>query len=702
MKKIFGSVVLFFMICNSANASCLPTLIDNPIELNLVMKISEFDYNHTEKDFVEFYVSNPKALDSSKIEVILDGKNIWKNELLTNYNVAYADLVSTTEQIFLKYDGIYVDAVCWSNGTIPQSEVLDMELFDDLNFGECLDYGKLSKSQSYSKINLLGNNIQENWLITFNNTLGFENNFVYEDIYVEILLTSGSLYGVESTKVNFDSKIDNPDGLKLSYNWLLDGVSFSDKANPSEMKIEGKGIYEIKLVVTDEYGKTYMDKTIVIIESKQVSKQPEGNSENSGSSNDSDSNETSPNQTLDDLQDFQLENDYEKYKGLVISALLPNPEGSDTGKEWIEIFNNSSFDVNLKGWVLDDMEGQSKPYTFTTDRWVKQGEKVQIFDSESKLVLNNDTDQARLFSPDGKLFDMIEYKNPKSGEVIYAKTVSEIVGEDEGIDEASNSEKTVAATTKNTNVAKAKNTSDSSAIKWDGKWIKVTEVFPNPEGNDSGKEWIEIYNDNNSVVDLTGWIVKINTKNVKLDGNIDAKTYKTISINGISNASAKFGLISPDGKEIQSFSYDKSVEGYSFALIGENFEWTKFASPNSENPIIQKSNGVIQELNLPEFEIIINDTRMFFDEKLKPKVKVGDEVAYSFVNFEGQVYLVSIEANSDLATIMGKVQEENQKLNNTFGWLFWLQICMAMLVVITVLIFRKPILDFAKTKLQEI
>lgn len=44
---------------------------------------------------------------------------------------------------------------------------------------------------------------------------------------------------------------------------------------------------------------------------------------------------------------------------LVLSELLYDPAGSDTGKEWIELYNPTAYAVNLSGWMLEHWDGES-------------------------------------------------------------------------------------------------------------------------------------------------------------------------------------------------------------------------------------------------------------------------------------------------------------------------------------------------------
>ncbi len=50
--------------------------------------------------------------------------------------------------------------------------------------------------------------------------------------------------------------------------------------------------------------------------------------------------------------------------GIFINEFLPSPEGPDVEGEWIEIFNQNSFEVDLSGWQLQDMEGKIRTILF--------------------------------------------------------------------------------------------------------------------------------------------------------------------------------------------------------------------------------------------------------------------------------------------------------------------------------------------------
>lgn len=59
----------------------------------------------------------------------------------------------------------------------------------------------------------------------------------------------------------------------------------------------------------------------------------------------------------------------------------------------------------------------------------------------------------------------------------------------------------------------------------------INEFELNPEGTDSGNEWVELYNPGTTNIDLTGWTLKNNDDDIQtLSGNIESKGYMAITL----------------------------------------------------------------------------------------------------------------------------------------------------------------------------
>jgi PKD repeat protein len=98
---------------------------------------------------------------------------------------------------------------------------------------------------------------------------------------------------------------------------------------------------------------------------------------------------------------------------VIISEFIPNPEGSDTENEWIELFNQSNQIANLTNWQLDDQEDGSSPFVFSANSLIAPEQFLVLRRPITKLALNNDQDQVRLLYPDGSLATEVSYFGEK-------------------------------------------------------------------------------------------------------------------------------------------------------------------------------------------------------------------------------------------------------------------------------------------------
>lgn len=139
--------------------------------------------------------------------------------------------------------------------------------------------------------------------------------------------------------------------------------------------------------------------------------------------------------------------------------------------------------------------------------------------------------------------------------------------------------------------------------------LKITEILPNAIGSDEGNEFIEIYNPNNSDVDLINYILYIGTNNVKfnfpIDSRIGAGKYLTFSNNGIKftlvNTTSSVMLSTIDETLIdETPAYTNPSEGMTWALIDDVWQYTNRPTPGSANAatIIEPENTVVLASNL--------------------------------------------------------------------------------------------------------
>ena len=98
--------------------------------------------------------------------------------------------------------------------------------------------------------------------------------------------------------------------------------------------------------------------------------------------------------------------------GLLINEVELNPEGSDAGKEWVELLNNTNAEIDLTGYVLIPASGEKKSYTIE-EGIIGPGERMVI--TFPKQTLNNSGskglkgEMVTLNDPAGNLVDKTEW-----------------------------------------------------------------------------------------------------------------------------------------------------------------------------------------------------------------------------------------------------------------------------------------------------
>lgn len=114
---------------------------------------------------------------------------------------------------------------------------------------------------------------------------------------------------------------------------------------------------------------------------------------------------------------------------IFISEVLPDATGTDTGKEYIEIYNSQTTSVNLEGWyllnysqsgtskkvVLPTMQIKPKEYFLVAEDLSVYGNVSGISIGNSKLAFYNDFGKIQLFDSTGNIQHEFIYGDSKEG-----------------------------------------------------------------------------------------------------------------------------------------------------------------------------------------------------------------------------------------------------------------------------------------------
>ncbi|MDP1538505.1 MAG: lamin tail domain-containing protein [bacterium] len=100
--------------------------------------------------------------------------------------------------------------------------------------------------------------------------------------------------------------------------------------------------------------------------------------------------------------------------GVVINEILPFPVGPDAEEEWIEVFNQNNFEVDLSGWQIADTAG--KTHTLPVGKKIPAQGFLVLPRPTTKITLNNDEDGLSLIQPNGSILDSVNYQKAPQGQ----------------------------------------------------------------------------------------------------------------------------------------------------------------------------------------------------------------------------------------------------------------------------------------------
>jgi len=203
---------------------------------------------------------------------------------------------------------------------------------------------------------------------------------------------------------------------------------------------------------------------------------------------------------------------------LKINEVLYDPIGSDTGNEWIEIYNSGNTEANLLGWKIYSGGDFELDYTFG-DLLLKPnsylligGANVKNCDINFDFSFQNggsSTDGIKLESPDGLYCDVLLYDTPNSDNLLIEdRTIGCLFAPDVS------SGKSLARVKDGVDSDNSQNdfyecsvlTPGLSNVKdYSGQIIFISEVLYDPLGSDYSHEWIELYNPTEDTISLQGW-----------------------------------------------------------------------------------------------------------------------------------------------------------------------------------------------------
>ncbi len=223
-------------------------------------------------------------------------------------------------------------------------------------------------------------------------TPGTVNQIVENQPPIASISVEGSFYVGQKIVFSGENSSD-PEGGDLDYSWQFGDGEMSSKKT-IQHKFAQAGNFTVVLTVTDSEDASDRAEFEINIYPESLADQVE---EKEGT-----------NEEEKIVREINFAED-----DLIISEFLPNPEGSDDS-EWIELFNQSDKELDLNGFMIDDQEGGSKPYQFSSTT-ILANSFLLVKRQDSKISLNNSGDSVRLLRPDGSVWQEVLYEKVPEG-----------------------------------------------------------------------------------------------------------------------------------------------------------------------------------------------------------------------------------------------------------------------------------------------
>lgn len=437
--------------------------------------------------------------------------------------------------------------------------------------------------------------------------------FSVDDVEAQLIYT-GALGNTGEYLILKNSSGEIIDEINASTAW-----SSGDNDTKQTMSLNSGGVW----VTSDDVGGTPGQENI-INNSNNESNQEEDNSSNDLEQSEENEATSTDNQVVreENGENTKIKSSDEEinFSGIVvINEIVSDP--IDGENEWVELFNTSIEDIDLSGWFLEEGSGAKTSLTGTIGR---SGSERFLVIEKLKGNLNNTGDIVILRDSSGVYIDSLCYGDwsdeDPSDNAIVAKDPFSLARIEDGRNTGNDSVDfcvTSQVTKGKSNVISEDELKTSADIK---NAIFISEIYPDPDGVDADREYIELYNRSEEAINLYGWQLGDESEynyRIERDLYIDSHDYlvffKDETNLALNNSGDTVYLFQIDKKKaIDSLNYKNSSEGMSLNCLTKDLEllgvlpnldcsWSTNLTPGETNEIELPNREPI-----PDFSVVEN------------------------------------------------------------------------------------------------
>jgi hypothetical protein len=263
-----------------------------------------------------------------------------------------------------------------------------------------------------------------------------------------------------------------------------------------------------------------------------------------------------------------------------ITEILPNPTGTDSGYEQVELYNAGSELVDLEGFKLDDI-GANQPLSsnaYVLPSLVIEPESYMAITipAEGMSLNNTDGDILSLFNPTDVLIDSMFYEETSPEGKSYSYFESGWQWTEPTIGE------------KNVAIVEEETDEDEEIDDYDNSGLEISEIFPQPDT--SGKEFIEIYNSGTEVAQLSKVALYIGDRKKLLpELELEPGDYYVIGQESLPvqlRNSGQIVKLQENTTVISSVEYPMAMINASYAKFEDGFLWTTEVTKSESNILV--------------------------------------------------------------------------------------------------------------------
>ena len=332
-------------------------------------------------------------------------------------------------------------------------------------------------------------------------------------------------------------------------------------------------------------------------------------------------------------------------ENIIINEIMYNPEGSDTNREWIEIYNPTKNKIEIKkvdfGIVDEEKPSLGKDgihflgcHEIDKDLNIESGKFAILTNSKDGLASDypgNDFSVYKMsFSlPNSKGYIKISNDSCKTffSENNYDGSLAK-----EGY--SLENENDIFKQSYVAGGTPGEKNSEKPAPKEYSDKIRINEILPHPKSGES--EYIELYNFGDNQEDLAGWILEDAAKTkCELSGEILSKSFyvpKNCGIRLNDTGGETLTLYNPENVNVSLIQYSVSAkENISYSFDGFGWRWSSKLTPENENEFDEVPGIKIKK-----------DDKIYKNIYANFEVKTGDEnqkVTWDFGDGGSKSYL---------------------------------------------------------------